>query len=127
VRGEQAYPCQRDPDLWFSDSPAAMEQAKNLCGDCPISQYTACRAAGWAHEYGVFGGLSHLDRQERRPRVYRDLVRKSRSSADRADRAIIVSRAASLVAGGVSTAEAARRLGVKAPTLRVLLARARAA
>src|SRR5919202_1103722 len=34
---EANLPCRKfDPDLWFSDSPAQLELAKSLCGDCPL-------------------------------------------------------------------------------------------
>ena len=35
--GSVALPCRaHDPDLWFSESPADLEQAKRLCAGCPI-------------------------------------------------------------------------------------------
>ena len=32
-----ALPCRaHDPDLWFAESPADLEEAKRLCEGCPI-------------------------------------------------------------------------------------------
>lgn len=50
-------PCRvGDPDLWFSDSPTELEQAKRLCADCPVR--TACFAGAVARRepWGVWGG-----------------------------------------------------------------------
>ena len=33
----RALPCRvQDPDLWFAESPAQLEQAKSLCVECPV-------------------------------------------------------------------------------------------
>ncbi|PPK60827.1 WhiB family transcriptional regulator [Actinokineospora auranticolor] len=51
-------PCRSsdNPDLWFADTPAELERAKGLCGDCPVR--SACLASALArHEpWGVWGG-----------------------------------------------------------------------
>lgn len=45
-----------DADLWFAKDPADLEQAKSLCGGCPIRR--ACPAAALEREepWGVSGG-----------------------------------------------------------------------
>ncbi|GAB2656037.1 hypothetical protein GCM10027169_19800 [Gordonia jinhuaensis] len=50
-------PCREsDPDLWFADNPAQLEQAKQLCGFCPFRR--ACLTAALEREepWGVWGG-----------------------------------------------------------------------
>jgi len=50
-------PCHTgDADLWFSESPAELERAKQLCMDCPIRE--ACLAGAREREepWGVWGG-----------------------------------------------------------------------
>ena len=50
-------PCRlAEEDLWFSETPADLERAKVLCGDCPLRQ--ACLAGALERrEYcGVWGG-----------------------------------------------------------------------
>ena len=50
-------PCRRfDPDLWFSDSPAELELAKSLCGDCPVRVECLAGAVDRAEPWGVWGG-----------------------------------------------------------------------
>ncbi|MBL8924880.1 MAG: WhiB family transcriptional regulator [Pseudonocardia sp.] len=50
-------PCRSgDADLWFAESPAELEQAKAMCGDCPVRG--ACLAGALQREepWGVWGG-----------------------------------------------------------------------
>jgi WhiB family redox-sensing transcriptional regulator len=51
-------PCRSgdNPDLWFADAPADLEQAKLLCLDCPVR--SACLASALARQepWGVWGG-----------------------------------------------------------------------
>ena len=50
-------PCRaNNPDLWFADAPAELEQAKSLCTSCPVR--TECLAAALARRepWGVWGG-----------------------------------------------------------------------
>ena len=50
-------PCrQYDPDLWFADSPADLEVAKTLCGDCPLRVECLAGAIERAEPWGVWGG-----------------------------------------------------------------------
>src|SRR6187551_537286 len=50
-------PCRRfDPDLWFADSPAELELAKSLCGDCPVRVECLAGALDRAEPWGVWGG-----------------------------------------------------------------------
>lgn len=52
-------PCQRGlADLWFSDLPGELDQAKASCQQCPL--LTACRAGAIerAEPCGVWGGRS---------------------------------------------------------------------
>lgn len=50
-------PCRwSDPDLFFAEAPADVEQAKSLCGTCPVQ--AACLASALARKepWGVWGG-----------------------------------------------------------------------
>ncbi len=50
-------PCRaHDAELWFAESPADVELAKTLCGDCPVR--TACLAGALERRepWGVWGG-----------------------------------------------------------------------
>ena len=50
-------PCRvSDPDLWFAESPADLEQAKALCGDCPLRRACLAAALERAEPWGVWGG-----------------------------------------------------------------------
>ncbi len=49
-------PCRRDPDLWFADTPAELERAKTLCGDCPVRGECLAGALSRGEPWGVWGG-----------------------------------------------------------------------
>jgi WhiB family redox-sensing transcriptional regulator len=50
-------PCRKeDPELWFAENPAALEQAKSLCGECPIRNACLAGALDRAEPWGVWGG-----------------------------------------------------------------------
>ncbi|MFC5992828.1 WhiB family transcriptional regulator [Pseudonocardia hispaniensis] len=50
-------PCRSaDADLWFADSPAVLEQAKALCGACPIRAECLAGALSREEPWGVWGG-----------------------------------------------------------------------
>ncbi|MGH3628399.1 MAG: WhiB family transcriptional regulator [Sciscionella sp.] len=50
-------PCQRgNPDLWFAETPAELERAKQLCGDCPLRAACLSSAIARGEPWGVWGG-----------------------------------------------------------------------
>lgn len=50
-------PCQReDPELWFSEMPADLEQAKTHCQICPIRGFCLSGAVERHEPHGVWGG-----------------------------------------------------------------------
>jgi WhiB family redox-sensing transcriptional regulator len=50
-------PCQvTDADLWFSDLPAELETAKQLCHDCPARRACLAGALERREGWGVWGG-----------------------------------------------------------------------
>lgn len=56
VPGE-GLPCQENPaDLWFAELPADVEQAKALCGTCPIREACLAGALERHEPWGVWGG-----------------------------------------------------------------------
>jgi WhiB family redox-sensing transcriptional regulator len=53
----RALPCRvQDPDLWFAESPAQLEQAKTLCTECPVRAACLAGALDRAEPWGVWGG-----------------------------------------------------------------------
>src|SRR4051795_3033613 len=57
VELEANLPCRKfDPDLWFSDSPAQLELARSLCGDCPLRVECLAGAVERAEPWGGWGG-----------------------------------------------------------------------
>lgn len=50
-------PCRtQDPDLWFAETPAKLEQAKELCTDCPARVGCLAGALSRREPGGVWGG-----------------------------------------------------------------------
>jgi len=50
-------PClEGDPDLWFAESPQALETAKLSCRRCPVRQACLAQALARAEPWGVWGG-----------------------------------------------------------------------
>ncbi|MDM4718419.1 WhiB family transcriptional regulator [Micromonospora sp. WMMA1363] len=138
--------CNRNPDLWMSEKPADVEAAKDGCLDCPLSRYHACRAEGWSHEYGVFGGLSGDDRRRFDPFRMARVTRARDAQAQQIDKAIIAARkavalmvaeqagptvadprseAVRMLAFGASSRDVAVKLGVNRNTVRYWASRAR--
>lgn len=56
-------PCQRrdSADLYFSEKPAELEQAKRLCADCPLRQECLQGAVQRGEPWGVWGGEIFAD------------------------------------------------------------------
>jgi WhiB family redox-sensing transcriptional regulator len=50
-------PCRiAEADLWFADDPAELEQAKQLCRDCPARLMCLSGAIERREPWGVWGG-----------------------------------------------------------------------
>ena len=50
-------PCQReDPELWFSEQHADLEQAKVYCRRCPVRGFCLSGAVERREPFGVWGG-----------------------------------------------------------------------
>lgn len=50
-------PCRvQDADLWFADTPADLERAKSMCGDCPARIACLAGALERREPWGVWGG-----------------------------------------------------------------------
>ncbi|HVA59401.1 MAG TPA: WhiB family transcriptional regulator [Mycobacteriales bacterium] len=57
VVAEPALPCwDVDPDLFFAESPADVEFAKAVCGDCPLRPACLAGALERREPWGVWGG-----------------------------------------------------------------------
>jgi WhiB family redox-sensing transcriptional regulator len=54
---EAVLPCwTADPDLWFAESPSDVEDAKALCGPCPLREACLAGALERREPWGVWGG-----------------------------------------------------------------------
>jgi WhiB family redox-sensing transcriptional regulator len=51
-------PCRSaiNPDLWFAEAPGDLEQAKQLCGNCPVRAECLAGAVARHEPWGVWGG-----------------------------------------------------------------------
>jgi WhiB family redox-sensing transcriptional regulator len=50
-------PCRvQDPELWFAETPADLELAKNHCLDCPVRRACLTGALERHEPWGVWGG-----------------------------------------------------------------------
>lgn len=54
--GELEIPCRMEPDLFFAESPAEVEEAKAICGACPIREQCLADALERREPWGVWGG-----------------------------------------------------------------------
>jgi WhiB family redox-sensing transcriptional regulator len=54
---DDELPCRReDPELWFAETPAALEQAKGFCRECPLQAACLQGALERREPWGVWGG-----------------------------------------------------------------------
>jgi WhiB family redox-sensing transcriptional regulator len=95
-----ALPCRNfDPDLWFAESPAELELAKSLCGDCPVRVECLASALARQEPWGVWGG-EIFERGAVVPRKRpRGRPRKEDVACEASLRAEATARAAAAVAG----------------------------
>jgi WhiB family redox-sensing transcriptional regulator len=49
-------PCTGDPELWFAETPEALEQAKAMCRGCPLRLMCLQGAIERREPWGVWGG-----------------------------------------------------------------------
>ena len=71
IYGAIALACASEPDLWFAESPADVEEAKSRCGGCPIQAACLDGALDRGEPWGVWGGQLVLSGQvvaRKRPR-----------------------------------------------------------
>lgn len=53
----ESLPCRsEDPELWFAESPAELEQAKSYCAGCPLQAACLAGALERREPWGVWGG-----------------------------------------------------------------------
>lgn len=109
--------CRSDPDLWFSGHPRDIQRAKALCEECPMSVYRNCRAEGWKHEHGVWGGLSAEDRARINPERFRVATFASRRDSKAADVKARLLPVARLIESGATLEETATATGRKSSTV----------
>jgi WhiB family transcriptional regulator, redox-sensing transcriptional regulator len=87
-----ALPCRsHDPDLWFAESPAELERAKQLCAGCPIQAACLDGALTRREPWGVWGGkiFEHgavISRKRPRGRPSKATLERDRAERERAER-----------------------------------------
>ena len=53
----ERLPCRtQNPDLWFAETPAELDQAKAFCSDCPARRACLAGAVARREPWGVWGG-----------------------------------------------------------------------
>ncbi len=53
----RVLPCRvQDPELWFAESPARLEEAKTWCHQCPVQAACLAGALDRGEPWGVWGG-----------------------------------------------------------------------
>jgi WhiB family redox-sensing transcriptional regulator len=89
--GSATLPCRshHDPDLWFAESPAELERAKQLCTDCPIRLACLDSALSRQEPWGVWGGeiFEHgtvIPRKRPRGRPSKASLERERAERERA-------------------------------------------
>lgn len=63
---EDAICAQIDPDLFFPEKGASIQQAKRVCDSCPVRQQCLDAALRNNERFGIWGGLSERERREYR-------------------------------------------------------------
>ncbi|MBV9160456.1 MAG: WhiB family transcriptional regulator [Pseudonocardiales bacterium] len=90
--GPDTLPCRsHDPDLWFAESPAELERAKQLCTGCPIKAACLDSALSRQEPWGVWGGeiFEHgavIPRKRPRGRPSKAALERDRAERERAER-----------------------------------------
>ncbi len=56
ARDDRLACLEHDPELWFAESPARLEQAKRLCRGCPVRRECLSGALERGEQWGVWGG-----------------------------------------------------------------------
>jgi WhiB family redox-sensing transcriptional regulator len=90
--GSDVLPCRsHNPDLWFAESPAELEQAKQLCTGCPIKAACLDSALTRQEPWGVWGGEivergAVIPRKRPRGRPSKAALERDRAERDHAER-----------------------------------------
>jgi WhiB family redox-sensing transcriptional regulator len=116
VEAGRALPCREfDADLWFAETPAELEVAKSLCGECPLRVECLASALERREPWGVWGG-EIFERgavvARKRPR---GRPRKDAAAADAIARAEARARAEELTRTARTGDLAAPAKGLRAP------------
>ncbi|MBM4640232.1 hypothetical protein GS451_21240 [Rhodococcus hoagii] len=110
-------PCRvENPDLWFAETPADLERAKALCGQCPVRNRCLRAALDRAEPWGVWGGEIFdqgvvIARKRPRGRPGRTRTNARRSSAPELTTAECHTRSAQLNACDIRPCVGVRKAG----------------
>lgn len=105
IEVDRPTPCFWDPELWFSDQPADISEAKRLCSNCEV--FPRCRADAIENNesWGVWGGLSARERDG-------DISTAPISDERYVNATGTVRRMRALACNGFTQADLSRRLGM---------------
>jgi WhiB family redox-sensing transcriptional regulator len=90
---DTTLPCRtHDPDLWFAETPAELERAKQLCAGCPVRAECLASALSRAEPWGVWGGEifergSVIARKRPRGRPSKAAIAAERAEKEQAEQA----------------------------------------
>ena len=57
-------PCQTRPELYFADTQAVLEVARDLCAGCLVQGLCLAGAVERREPHGVWGGLNEFERRQ---------------------------------------------------------------
>jgi AraC-like DNA-binding protein len=95
--------CEGNPELWFSENPKFIAEAKEACDACPVRD--ECAELGENEEFGIYGGMTPDDR--RSAKRFRVIMLEELTN----------SRIKNMHGQGVSISAMARELGMPRKTL----------
>lgn len=109
IEVDRPTPCFWDPELWFSDQPADISEAKRLCSNCDVR--TRCRGDAIENNepWGVWGGLSSRERDK-------DISSDPASDERYVSAAGTVRRMRALACNGFTQVDLSMRLGMSEHT-----------
>ena len=58
---DDSVPCSEQPELWFAEHPADLEEAKRACAVCPLKAQCLAGALARREPWGVWGGEIVVD------------------------------------------------------------------
>lgn len=83
---DTTLPCQEnDPELWFSEHPESLSEARRLCGLCPAINQCLRLAIERPEPCGVWGGQLISNGRIVQPRKRRKFGQKSKADPEKTE------------------------------------------